>query len=113
MPRRRTILRKLGVLVLLCIGLPGCAGIGPNRLERDLLPYASAISDSQKRQILLNIVRLRYGDTPTFLSVNQVLASYTLEQRGELGLNLFPNAREGNAGTGLGEVTLSDRPTIT
>jgi hypothetical protein len=113
MPRRRTILHKLGVLVLLCIGLPGCAGIGPNRLERDLLPYASAISDSQKRQILLNIVRLRYGDTPTFLSVNQVLASYTLEQRGELGFNLFPNAGEGNAGTGLGEVTFSDRPTIT
>jgi hypothetical protein len=107
------ILRKLGVLVLLCIALPGCAGVGPNRLESDLLPYAKAISDSQKRQIPLNIVRLRYGDTPTFLSVNQVLSSYTLEQDGELGLDLFPNAREGNTATGLGSVTFSDRPTVT
>jgi hypothetical protein len=99
--------------VLLCIGLPGCAGVGPSRLESDLLPYATAISDSQKRQILLNIVRLRYGDTPTFLSVNQVLSSYTLEQYGEFGFNLFPNAREGNTATGLGSVTFSDRPTVT
>jgi len=99
--------------VLLCIGLPGCAGIGPSRLESDLLPYARAISDSQKRQILLNVVRVRYGDTPTFLGVGQVLSSYTLEQHGELGLNLFPNAREGNTATGLGSVTFSDRPTIT
>jgi hypothetical protein len=82
-------------------------------LESDLIPYATAISDSQKRQILLNIVRLRYGDTPTFLSVNQVLSSYTLEQRGELGLNLFPGSEEANTATGLGSVTFSDRPTVT
>jgi hypothetical protein len=82
-------------------------------LESDLLPYARAISDSQKRQILLNIVRVRYGDAPTFLAVNQVLSSYTLEQHGELGLNVFPNAREGNTAEGLGSVTFSDRPTTT
>jgi hypothetical protein len=78
-----------------------------------LIPYAEAISDSQKRQVPLNIVGLRYGDTPTFLSVNQVLSSYTLEQYGEFGFNLFPNAREGNTATGLGSVTFSDRPTVT
>ena len=99
--------------MLLCVGLPGCAGVGPSRLRSDLLPYAEAIADSQKRQVLLNIVRVRYGDMPTFLAVNQVLSSYTLEQHGELGFNLFPNAREGNTGTGLGSVTFSDRPTTT
>jgi hypothetical protein len=99
--------------VLLCIGLPGCTGFGPNRLESDQLQYARAISDSQKRQILLNIVRLRYADTPTFFSANQVISSYTLEQRAELGLNLYPNARGGNYATGLGGVTFSDHPTVT
>ena len=82
-------------------------------MQSDLIPYAEAISDAQKRQILLNIVRLRYGDTPTFLSVNQVLSSYTLEQHGELGLNLFPGAEEANTVTGLGSATFSDRPTVT
>jgi len=99
--------------VLLCIALPGCTSFGPNRLESDQLQYARAISDSQKRQILLNIVRLRYADTPTFFSANQVISSYTLERRGELGLNLYPNVRGGNYATGLGGLTFSDRPTVT
>jgi len=80
------MLRKLSVLMLLCIGLPGCTGFGPSRLESDQLQYARAISDSQNRQILLNIVRLRYADMPTFFSANQVVSSYTLERRAELAL---------------------------
>jgi hypothetical protein len=58
-------------------------------------------------------VRLRYGDTPTFLAVNQVISSYTLEQSAELGLNLYPNARPGNYATGLGALNYNDHPTIT
>jgi len=99
--------------VLLCIGLPGCTSFGPNRLESDQLQYTQAISDSQKRQILLNIVRLRYANTPTFFSANQVISSYTLERRAEVGLNLYPNVRGGNYATGLGGVIFSDRPTVT
>jgi hypothetical protein len=82
-------------------------------LGADHLQYARAISEAQKRQILLNIVRLRYGDTPTFLAVNQVISSYTLEQSAELGLNLYPNARPGNYATGLAALNYSDHPTIT
>jgi hypothetical protein len=98
---------------VLSIGLLGCAGIGPSRLGSDHLQYARAISDAQKRQILLNIVRLRYGDTPTFLAVNQVISSYTLERSAELGLNVYPSARPGNYATGLATLNYSDHPTIT
>jgi len=104
------VLLRIG---LLCVGLPGCTSFGPNRLESDQLQYARAISDSQKRQTLLNIVRLRYADTPTFFSANQVISSYTLDRRAELGLNVYPNARGGNFATGLGGVTFSDHPTVT
>ncbi len=58
-------------------------------------------------------MRLRYGDTPTFLAVNQVISSYTLERSAELGLNLYPNARPGNYATGLAALNYSDHPTIT
>ncbi len=105
--------RILPVLALLSIGLLGCAGIGPGRLGRDQLQYAQAILQAQKRQTLLNIVRLRYGEAPTFLSVNQVVSGYMLEQHGELGLNIYPNAGPGNYATGLGTVTFRDSPTIT
>ncbi len=97
----------------LSLGLLGCSGIGPSRLGNDHLQYARAISEAQKRQILLNIVRLRYGDTPTFLTVDQVISSYTLEQQAELGLNVYPNVRSGNYATGLAGATYSDHPTIT
>lgn len=106
-------LRILPFFAALCIGLCGCASIGPRRLEGDQLQYSTAILEAQKRQILLNIVRIRYGDAPTFLSVNQVIAGYTLEQAAELGLNVYPNARPGNFATGLSRLSLEDRPTIT
>jgi hypothetical protein len=88
-------------------------GVGPARLSDDQLHCSNAISDAQKRQILLNIVRLRYGDTPTFLALDQVISSYTLEQMAELGLNVYPNARPGNYGTGVATLNFSDHPTVT
>jgi hypothetical protein len=106
-------LRILPVVALLSVGLLGCTGIGPTRLGPDQLQYAQAILEAQKRQTLLNIIRLRYGQAPTFLSVNQVISGYTLEQGGELGLNIYPNAHPGNYATGLATITFSDHPTIT
>jgi hypothetical protein len=107
------VLRDQTIFVVLSVVLLGCTGVGPARLGSDHLQYARAISEAQKRQILLNIVRLRYGDTPTFLAVNQVISSYTLEQSAEVGLNLYPNARPGNYATGLATINWSDHPTIT
>ena len=107
------MLRSLPVFAFLSVGLLGCAGIGPTRLSSDQLQYARAISEAQKRQTLLNIVLLRYGNAPTLLPVNQVVSSYTLEQGVELGLNVYPNAHGGNYATGLGTLNFSDRPTVT
>jgi hypothetical protein len=106
-------LRSHVVFALVHVALFGCASVGPARFYADQLQYSRAISDTQKRQILLNIVRLRYGDKPIFLTVNQVISSYTLERSAELGLNVYPNARPGNYGTGFGAVTYSDHPTVT
>ncbi|MBV8524495.1 MAG: hypothetical protein JOY71_20620 [Acetobacteraceae bacterium] len=106
-------MRTYPILALLQVALLGCASVGPARLGADHLQYTRAISDTQKRQILLNIVRLRYGDKPIFLAVNQVISSYTLERSAELGLNIYPNARPGNYATGLAGVNYSDHPTVT
>ena len=107
------MLRTLPVALVIPFILSGCIGIGPARLGSDQLQYSRAISESQRRQILLNVVRLRYGDPPTFLAVNQVISSYTLQQLAELGINVYPSSRPGNYATGLGGVTFSDHPTIT
>jgi hypothetical protein len=93
--------------------LSACQSIGPTRLGRDNLDYARVLSEAQNRQTLLNIVRMRYGESPSFLAVGQVISSYTLEAGAEVGLNVFPNTGNNNAATALGILNYSDRPTIT
>jgi hypothetical protein len=98
--------------------LSGCTSIGPGLVPQDRVGYADAMADSWKDQLLLNIVRLRYGDAPTFMDVSSVVSSYALQGQvqanviGNLGVpkktTTLPDAI-GSAGL-LG--SYSDRPTI-
>ena len=45
----------------------------PRTVARDRFDYISAISDSWKAQMLLNVVKLRYADAPVFLDVASVI----------------------------------------
>jgi len=84
--------------------------IGPRTVQRDRADYGTAIGQSWKEQTLLNIVRLRYLDTPVFLDVSQVIAGYTVESNVSGGINFVPGADTGSLGA-VGKFT--DRPTVT
>jgi hypothetical protein len=60
-------------ILLVFLGLSGCASIGPRTVARDRFDYISAISESWKAQMLLNVVKLRYADAPVFLDVASVI----------------------------------------
>ena len=101
-------------LALLPFGLAGCTpGVGPQRLDLDQMGYADALGEGLKRQMLLNMVRLRYADVPTFLSVSQLIAGYQVQATGQLGLNAYPNAAPGNYATVGGTLQYTNRPTFT
>ena len=98
--------------LLILPGLGGCASIGPGMVDRDRFAYTDAISESWKRQMLLNLVKIRYADVPVFLDVASVINQYALETElsGGMGWNQFLNTDSQLVG---GRSRYSDRPTIT
>ncbi len=44
----------------------GCGTLGPSAIKGERINYNSAIQRSNDEQLLLNLVRLKYRDTPSF-----------------------------------------------
>lgn len=101
------------LIVLATLVQAACAGIGPSQLRQDQLAYATALSDEQKRQVLFNVVRLRYGDVPVFLSASQIIAGYTLEAGAEASVNAYPNQVHNNFAGAQVSANYIDHPTFT
>ncbi|MBL9173697.1 MAG: hypothetical protein JNL10_09200, partial [Verrucomicrobiales bacterium] len=109
-PRNRSAFE---VLVLLMLVATGCHSIGPSAVRRDRLHYSSAVAESWKEQLLLNIVKTRYGDAPAFLEVVSVVSGYTLETGVSLGGQFSPQSLSGDTFAAGGvSGTYTDRPTI-
>jgi hypothetical protein len=103
-------------LVPLVLAVAGCASVGPASMPRDRMDYVAAVADSWKEQTLLNVVRMRYGDAPSFVDVSSVISSYTFQgqvsassQVSSDRTSTIPSA----LGVLGGSATYSDRPTIT
>ncbi len=105
--------RGLVLAVIPALLLSACASIGPASIQRDRFDYNTAVGDSWKQQLLLNIVRLRYGDHVVFIDVAQIVSGYTFQ--GTLTGTLARNAPFGgydSAGV-TAQGMYIDRPTIT
>jgi len=93
----------------------GCRSFGPTTIPRDRFDYSSAISESVKNQVLLNIVKLRYGDMPVFVDVSSVISQYELANDFSYGFgwtysSAIPTERTPSVG---GSSKYIERPTIT
>lgn len=96
-----------------CGMLGGCLDLEPSRLNDDQLGYSQALGDGDKRQTLLNVVRLRYGDSPTFLEASQVISAYQLQQSATGGFELFPAASASTFLDSAATAQLQQSPTFT
>ncbi|MHC4335042.1 MAG: hypothetical protein ACYSUV_15000 [Planctomycetota bacterium] len=103
---------RLSLWTLSLLFLAGCMRIGPGTIDRDRFAYTDAISESWKRQMLLNVIKLRYADAPIFLDVSSIINQYALETelQGGLAWNAFLPEASQNVGV---RGRYSDRPTIT
>ena len=103
-------------LALMVLAAAGCASIGPATVQRDRADYISAIAESWKEQTLLNVVRLRYGDAPSFADVSSVISGYTFQGGLSAGASISSDLTAtipSNLVTVNGNATYIDRPTIT
>jgi hypothetical protein len=105
------------MLVAVCLGtleLSGCMSLGPATIRRDRVDFAQAIVDATKRETLLNIVKLRYADTPSLVSVSQLVAGYSVNATATFGTQFFQQTFNFENGVNLGVTgSFSENPTVT
>ena len=101
--RRRPALHAL-VAVLVCAATAGCMGSWAMRGTR--LHYNKSLSYTASQEILLNIVRMRYGETPTFLDMPSIISQSEARVDGAASQ---VKALQGVVG---GNFTLRDSPTL-
>jgi hypothetical protein len=84
-------------------------------VARDRFDYSAAIGESWKRQLLLNIVKLRYAEPPIFVEVGQIVTGYSIESSASIGGVLTERSAlgVGDSITLGGTGKYIDRPTIT
>jgi hypothetical protein len=97
--------------LLLLLAVPGCGSLGPRTAQVDQASYAVALSEAQKSLLLTNIVRMRYGEPASFVSLAQIVQGYTLRGSADAGIDfgLLPDETP----TVGGNLTYEDRPTLT
>ncbi len=107
--------RRRGLLACLASlgGLPGCSSIGPTRLDGDQLDYARVIANAGKRQTLFNLVRMRFGEPPSFVAISQVVSGYTLQNTAQGNFQVNPSGAVSSFWALLGSTQYTDRPTFT
>jgi len=110
---------RLNILALLFFTIIcstiGCFNIGPHAMQHEWLKYNNVISNIEDQQNLLNLVKLRYNDSPKMLAVTNINSQLLL---GTEDSGFDYTAIEGSGGLGdIFNFTLfpkyEDKPTIT
>ena len=90
--------------------LQGCSTIGPRLYEGSFNDYNDAIRRTSDGQMLTNLVRMRYFDTPVFLQVSSVNASFSVGANAGASAGINSGASN-NYGLDIG-ANASESPTI-
>jgi len=96
---------------LLLIALMGCSHFGPNTIRNSRTDYNIAIEQTSNEQLLLNLVRLRYRDTPFFMETASISTNFSFDGGIGATADIVPSAAD-NYGL-FSNLNYSENPTIT
>src|SRR5947209_4461066 len=109
-----TLKARCGLLLLALATLSsaGCA-LGPRQINVGHLRYNQAIKESFDRELLLNLVRMKYRETPEFVDIGGVAAQYNFDASIDASGKFF-DFIQNFKGLGIsGSLDRAERPTIT
>jgi hypothetical protein len=101
--------RGLLLLALSLAPLSGC--VGPYALRESRLRYNESYRKTNDEEILLNIVRLRYADSPVFIDLPNITSQFQLSTVGG-GAFGYDGAGPGQTNLATPELFLKDAPTL-
>ncbi len=105
-------MNKYSLLIILLFFLSACARLSPEVIQAGGNDYNVAIQSTNNEQLLLNLIRLKYRDTPFFLQVNSVSSQFRLFS--EAGINANFQEQQIPESVGLsGGFNFTEQPTVT
>src|SRR5262249_16827549 len=103
-PRERIGVRVRSAVFggVVALASSGCfTGLGPRAIHSERRDYNQEIARSADRELLINLVRLRYNESPLFLELGAVVTQYGLNANLNASAHVGYGAT-GDVGTGLG-----------
>ena len=108
---------KILALAMLCwtlCTLSGCAFVGPKSISAGRMQYNETINRTEDEQMLLSIVKSRYGETFSLLAVNGVAASVRFRTNAAVEAGFGPDEDYlGNLVPFSAGMAYEENPTIT
>jgi len=112
MNKNLILILKLSTLGLFFGFLTSCANVGPHSISVSRTAYAEAIDQTENEQLLLMVVKGRYGETASFLAVNAVAANIRFRTEAGIEAGFGPNITSGE-NLLIGGLAYEENPTIT
>jgi hypothetical protein len=100
-----------GFIAFLSSLFMGCTNLGPTTLKSERSNYNLAVQKTNDEQLLLNLVRLKYRDTPFFMEVSSVASQFSLSSNASITATLQDGVK-GIFGLG-GSLGMTEKPTVT
>jgi hypothetical protein len=106
----RSLRQILALMALVaCTVNSGC--LGPKAIQYTRLRYNEVVRDTNDEQLLVNIVRLRYADSPVFIDLPSITSQFEVSGGGNY-TGGYGNQYRGRTSLGFGEMSLRDTPTL-